>query len=250
MTLGELLHSLDSPSLSTICQSTLYFLEKYEGKKNATVGEIKSALKTAGFRKKANSNISRALDVSGAAVHIAGTQGRANLWALTTTGRKEIAKLLPEGDRGEPIHQAGSLRDLSKSLDKDTAAYVDESIKCLESDALHAAVVFLWAGAVRNIQDRVVKCPKKDLDTAARKYSPKAPTIRKVDHLSYVQESALLLISEQLGLFDRNERAELEKCLDLRNRCGHPGKYRPGPKKVSSFIEDVSVIVFGATQGA
>jgi hypothetical protein len=36
----------------------------------------------------------------------------------------------------------------------------------------------------------------------------------------------------------------LEEALNLRNRCGHPTKYRPGEKKVSSFIEDVAGIVF------
>ena len=29
-----------------------------------------------------------------------------------------------------------------------------------------------------------------------------------------------------------------------RNRCGHPGKYKPGVKQVSSFIEDIISIVF------
>ena len=28
-------------------------------------------------------------------------------------------------------------------------------------------------------------------------------------------------------------------------RSGHPGKYRPGVKKVSAFIEDITSIVFG-----
>jgi len=33
------------------------------------------------------------------------------------------------------------------------------------------------------------------------------------------------------------------EALDLRNRCGHPTNYRPGVKRVSSFIEDVVGIV-------
>ena len=47
-----------------------------------------------------------------------------------------------------------------------------------------------------------------------------------------------------LGEFDKNEKDTIEEALNLRNRCGHPGKYRPGIKKASSFIEDIISVVF------
>ncbi len=53
-----------------------------------------------------------------------------------------------------------------------------------------------------------------------------------------------MLSAQELGLYDKNQRAVLEDCLNLRNKCGHPGKYKVGPKKVSSFIEDLIGIVF------
>jgi hypothetical protein len=37
---------------------------------------------------------------------------------------------------------------------------------------------------------------------------------------------------------------DLGGSLNLRNRCGHPTKYKPGSAKVSSFIEDVVGIVW------
>ena len=40
------------------------------------------------------------------------------------------------------------------------------------------------------------------------------------------------------------QRSVLEDCLNLRNKCGHPRKYKIGEKKVSSFIEDLVGIVF------
>jgi hypothetical protein len=43
---------------------------------------------------------------------------------------------------------------------------------------------------------------------------------------------------------DKAERNTLEDGLNLRNKCGHPNKYDPGIKKASSFIEDVTGIIF------
>jgi len=37
---------------------------------------------------------------------------------------------------------------------------------------------------------------------------------------------------------------DLSQALDLRNKCGHPTKYRPRKIKARSFIEDVVGIVF------
>lgn len=246
MTLGELLHHLDKPSVGLVCQAVLYYVELSDNKSSATVAEIKAALKKAGRRKQANQNLSRALGDSAPRVQVLGTSGRANLWALTGTGRRGVTELLPEKvQMKDPVHDARNLRELLNSLDAAVGAYIEEAVTCLEANALRAAIVFLWAGAVRTIQDRVVGSNKKELDTSVAKRAPKVTKIRSVDQLCYVKESSLLLIAEDLSLFDRNERGVLEHCLDLRNKCGHPGRYRPGVNKVRSFIEDVTSVVFG-----
>jgi hypothetical protein len=54
----------------------------------------------------------------------------------------------------------------------------------------------------------------------------------------------MLLAAKELGILDKPQKDTLEEALNLRNRCGHPGKYRPGIKKASSFIEDTISIVF------
>lgn len=246
MTLGELVHSLDKPSIGTVCLVVLIYFEKFEDKQSATVGEMRDALKNSGCRREAKANLSDALGKSMPNIRIAGTNGRSNLWALTSTGRRSIISQLSLEQSNEPINEAGSLKSLATSLNSDQAAYIIEATKCLEADALHAAVVFLWAGAVREIQEHVVKCNNKAIDLSISKRDPKAPKVRKIDHLCYVKESTLLLVAEDLGIFDRNERDMLDACLKLRNKCGHPGKYKPGPKKIASFIEDIAGIVFGA----
>lgn len=58
--------------------------------------------------------------------------------------------------------------------------------------------------------------------------------------------SLLIELTGDLGIFEKSERKRLGEALCLRNDCGHPVKYRPGEKKVSSFIEDLLQAVFGA----
>ena len=117
-------------------------------------------------------------------------------------------------------------------------------MKCLSVGALRAAIVFLWAGVVRKIQQEVYKFSHSILNSAIIKYDPKARNITKIEDLAYIKEKTLILASLELGIFDKSEKDILEEALNLRNKCGHPGHYKPGVKKASSFIEDVVSIVF------
>jgi hypothetical protein len=68
--------------------------------------------------------------------------------------------------------------------------------------------------------------------------------VSTLDHFAYVKDKVFLEAAQEIGLVDKGQKATLLEGLDLRNRCGHPGKYRPGVKKASSFVEDVVGIVF------
>ena len=68
--------------------------------------------------------------------------------------------------------------------------------------------------------------------------------IKNLDGFSYIKDRITLLAAQSLGVLDKNQKDTLIEALDLRNRCGHPGKYRPGVKKVSAFVEDITSIVF------
>lgn len=83
-----------------------------------------------------------------------------------------------------------------------------------------------------------------DMNAAVQKYDPDVGEVKKIDDLSYLKETKLLLVALELRIVDKNERGILQESLDLRNKCGHPGKYFPGAKKASSFIEDVVGIVY------
>jgi hypothetical protein len=76
------------------------------------------------------------------------------------------------------------------------------------------------------------------------KHDPKAKPLKVVNDFSAVKDVTQLLAFRELGLIDKGEWQTLQEGLGLRNRCGHPTKYRPGVAKVSAFIEDVVGIVF------
>jgi hypothetical protein len=85
---------------------------------------------------------------------------------------------------------------------------------------------------------------KEEPKCCARNTCPEARNVGKLDDFAYIKDAVLLLALFDLGIIDKGEKGTLEENLDLRNRCGHPTKYKPGVNKSSSFIEDVVGIVF------
>jgi hypothetical protein len=111
---------------------------------------------------------------------------------------------------------------------------------------MRAAVVFLWSGAIHVIREAVWNEGPKKVDAALKSHNPGVRDFKKKGDLVNVNDAALLEITVDLAVFDKSEKQQLEHGLTLRNHCGHPVKYKPGESKVSSFIEDISSIVFGA----
>lgn len=246
MTITEFLHPLKKASIKKLSLSAMYFAHRFEDRNAVTVEEVKILLKTAQLPKPARSNIAAILSMSAPYVETCGKEGAKLTWKLTATGEDFVRQLL-----GLPIRDVEIQRDIStleslvtKIRNKDSRSFVEESLICLKVDALRASVVFLWAGSIRLIQEQIMKKSLKDINTAFGRHLTKPRIVKKIDDLSYFKEKDQLLVSQDLGLYDKNQRSTLDSALDLRNKCGHPGKYNPGPKKVSSFIEDVVNIVF------
>lgn len=246
MTLGEWLHELERPTLLQVCLVTLYHIQSTGATDGATTGDVRQSLKLAGKNKLAKSNIADVLVKASPYVHIVGREGRTNRYALTQTGLAEAGQLVPsQYKQSSTVHDARGLQELAQGLGPAAAAYVQEAVLCLQAGALRASVVFLWSGAVRTIQEKLIEVKKRDIDEAVVKRHTRAIKIRNIDQFAYLKESTLIQVAEDVGLYDRNQRAVLvDHCLDLRNKCGHPGAYRPGVQKVRSFIEDVVATVF------
>jgi hypothetical protein len=82
------------------------------------------------------------------------------------------------------------------------------------------------------------------VNAALQRHDPKARRVSKLDDFAYVKDVLLVDALFDLGIIDTTEKKILGQALDLRNSCGHPTRYRPKEKKVSSFIEDLVGIVF------
>lgn len=226
--------------------AVLYFNHRYERVNALTVEQIRQALGQARAPSWRKVNIPDVLSKSGHLVDTPGTDGTRRLWRLTPSGDGYVQDLLglPTAEP-EIEHDVGALSSLvTKIKSAEVQEYVDEALKCLQVGALRASVVFLWAGAMREIHNRLLSFPRRDLNSALLKHDPKARNVSRVDHFAYVKDKVILLAAKELGLYDKAEKDSLDEALGLRNRCGHPSKYTPGIKKVSSFIEDVVTIVF------
>jgi len=195
---------------------------------------------------KKDTNISMALNQLGPKVELVGREGGKNLWRITDSGKQFVRNLLDLPDEAvEAQNEVASLTAIAaKVKDNVVRDYLMEGINCLRFNALRAAIVFLWSGTIRVIQEEVLKKPIDDINASLQKHNLKARTVRGIEDFSYVKDSQLLLTALDLGIFDNSERRILGQCLDLRNACGHPSKYVPKVNKVKSFIEDIIGIVY------
>jgi hypothetical protein len=246
MTLVEFLHPLSDSSMRNLCLSAMYFCQRYEGTDSTTIDGLRAVLKRARIPKADKLNLADTLSKSAPYVDAHGKEGNKFLWSLTPSGQDYVRQLLGLPARNIEIeNDVSSLETLiSKLSDADVIDYTCEALKCLEVNALRATVVFLWAAVVQKVRDEVFSRGIPSLNSAIEKFDPKAKVVQKLDDLVLVKESTLLLAAQELGIYDKNQKSILEECLNLRNKCGHPGKYKVGAKKVSSFIEDVIGIVF------
>lgn len=249
MTLVEFVSPLSKGKHQDRLLAVMYFLERYENKGPSTVEELRQGLRRARARDWAKVNVAGVLSRSGALVDTSGVQGNKRLWELTDTGRSHVRELLdlPEADV-EVEQDVGTLEALTaKITDADVKGYLEEAIRCLQVGARRACIVFLWAGAIRTLQQRMMGSGKTALTTAIQRHDPKARAVSRVDDFAHVKDSLSLLAAKDLGVIDKGQKDTLTEALNLRNRCGHPGKYRPGTKKVAAFVEDVTTILWPET---
>lgn len=247
MTLVEFVAPLHKKTQQDRVLAVLYYRERYEQTTALTVDGIRQGLKSARIKRWAKVNVADVLSKSGPLVDTSGVQGKKRLWNLTDSGREHVRKLLglPKADL-EVEHDVGTLEDLvAKVSDDDVRDYLDEALRCLQVGALRACVVFVWSAGIRTIQMGMITKGPATVTAALQKHDPKTRSVNSLDDFAHVKDATTLLAAKDLGVLDKNEKDTLTEALNLRNRCGHPGKYRPGVKKVSALVEDLTSIVFG-----
>lgn len=246
MTLVEFISPLKKSTHRDRILAVLYFSQRYEKINALSVEQIKERLRRARAPHWKKANISDVLIKSGHSVDTPGTHDSKRLWNLTPSGIDQVQKLLNlQSAETEIEHDVGSLKTITTNIaDKSVKDYINEAIKCLQVGALRACVVFLWSGAIRTIQNLLLNYSESQRNAAIKKHDLKARNVNLIDHFAYIKDRTTILSAFELGIFDKNQKDTLEESLSLRNRCGHPGKYKPGVKKVSSFIEDIVSIIY------
>jgi hypothetical protein len=246
MTLVEFIAPIKGGTNRALVLAAMYFIQRYDKVEAMRAEDIRTALTNARVPRARTMNVPDVLNKSGHFVDSPGSDGVRRLWRLTSSGEAEIRTLLGLPDAEPEIeHDVSTLTSIAaKVKEPDAQGFVEESIKALSVGALRAAVVFLWSGAIRTLQELAWTHGAVAVNEAIRKHDQKAREVKKLDDFAYVKDSTTLLALQELGVLDKGQRSTLSEALDLRNRCGHPTKYKAGPKKVSSFIEDVVGIVF------
>lgn len=246
MTFVEFIAPIKGGTNRALVLAAMYFRHRYEKIDAMRAEDIRTLLKNARVPRAAKMNVADVLNKSGHFVDSPGSDGVRRLWKLTPSGEAEVRTLLGLPDAEPEIeHDVSTLAKIAAKVnDPDAQGFVEESIKALSVGALRASVVFLWSGAIRTLQDAALMRGTVAVNAAIKSHDTKVRDVKKVDDFAYVKDATTLLALQDLGILDKGQRATLVEALDLRNRCGHPTKYKVGPKKVSSFIEDVVGIVF------
>lgn len=243
--LVEFLEPLKRKSLTDKCLAVLYYEGRYNNNQILAGSEIKKRLRDSRVPNIQNANVTALLNQVGAFVDTLGLKDGERLWRLTDSGLKHVRDLVGlKADSPEILHDVATLENfISKITNPDERDYLIEALTCLKVGALRATVVFAWVAAMRNLQLKSLTKGNK-LNPALQKHDPKARTVNTLDDFAYIKDSTILLACQDIGIFDKSQRETAEEGLRLRNRCGHPAKYAPKEKKVSSYIEDLISVVF------
>jgi len=168
---------------------------------------------------------------------------------------KTESELLHKYIKGSAIQTIGdTLRKLVQPIgDPELLKYLDESIRCAETNCIRASVVLAWCAVAYLINKKLTSLGIATLNTEfARMKADKGLMFRSFtkDYVFStdldVQEAAdahLILLCRFLTFVDDTQYKHLKGALELRNGCGHPTGYQPDPVKLQAYYADITQLV-------
>jgi hypothetical protein len=179
-------------------------------------------------------------------------QCKALLKSIVTTTEND---LLHKFIKASAIQTIGdTLRKLVQPIgDPELLKYLDESIRCAETNCVRASVVLAWCAVAHMIHKKLTSLGIASLNHEfARMKADKGLMFRAFTR-EYafstepdVQEAAdahLILLCRFLTYLDDTQYKHLKGALDLRNGCGHPTGYQPDPVKLQAYYADIVQLV-------
>ena len=133
---------------------------------------------------------------------------------------------------------------LPKVKDEATRLFVEEAVQCYELELYRSAVVMAWLAAVHVLKYEVHQRHLAAFNAEAARVDAKWKPAKTTDDIGRMNEADFLDRLTAISLIGKNVKEELQKCLKLRNGCGHPSTLRIGPNAVASHIEILLLNVF------
>lgn len=174
---------------------------------------------------------------------------------LKVTIGKTESELLYKFIKGSAIQTIGdTLRKLVQPIaDPELLKYLDESIRCAETNCVRASVVLAWCAVAHMIHKKLTSLGIATLNAEFAKMKADKGLMFKAFTKDYVfssepdvQEAAdahLILLCRFLTYLDDTQYKHLKGALDLRNGCGHPTGYQPDPVKLQAYYADITQLV-------
>jgi hypothetical protein len=174
---------------------------------------------------------------------------------LKIISTKTESELLHKFIKASAIQTIGDvLRKLVQPIaDPELLRYLDESIRCAETNCVRASVVLAWCAVAYLVHKKLTSLGIATLNAEfARMKADKGMMFRTFtkDYVFSadpdVQEAAdahLILLCRFLTYLDDTQFKHLKGALDLRNGCGHPTGYQPDPVKLQAYYADITQLV-------
>lgn len=205
-----------------------------------TTQELKTIAINAGLREVRRWNVSAILIRARQFVVKLGTG-----WKLTSQGIDHVRILAGNSICSIAQNKAIALRNqLAKISNTKTGAFVEEAIKCFEVKAYRAAVVLSWVGAVSILYDYVINKSLVAFNSEAKRRNPKWKDALTCDDLTKLKEQEFLDILQSISVIGKSVKQELDKCLKLRNGCGHPNSLEISEHVAAAHVEILILNVF------
>jgi hypothetical protein len=205
-----------------------------------SVGSILARGEEAGLRSRVFSNPSAVLGRMGG-MAIRTPKG----WEITDTGKQRLYDLGISDAGPAVLNVAKGIREHVAAVhDEQTREFLNEAIRCFEYGLLRSAVVMSWLAAVYVLQRYVEQNRLADFNAEATRVDSRWKPARTIGDLGRMKESDFLNRLMGISVLDKNVKEALQRCLDLRNACGHPTSMKVGVNTVAAHIETLLLNVF------
>jgi len=168
-----------------------------------------------------------------------------NGWELTSLGLEYVSNItgIQIGSQPSPI-PSNLRKHLGNINNADTKKFLEEAICCFEYHLYRSAIVLSWVGSVSILYEWVIANKLIEFNGELVTKFPNSKPIKTVSDFGKLKEKDFLDILYSIAVIDKNVKQELEKCLILRNSCGHPNKLKIAENTVAAHLEILSLNVF------